>query len=144
MDAQIAQSKVLADMSEMMRTLVAGKTNPAEDPEVLAAVARQAGCTDKGELSFELEKCNVAMEKIQELVEDVLERIDLLTGTCTLWRHAAEGSLPYCISSPDRLSSPRHFSSIMVTLTLSLSHTHTHTYSHTPTHARAHTPNMTP
>ena len=86
MDEQIAQSKVLADMSEMMRTMVAGKANPAEDPEVLAAVARQAGCTDKGELSFELEQCNVAVEKIRELVEDVLERIDLLTGTCRLRR----------------------------------------------------------
>jgi hypothetical protein len=73
MDQQIVQSKVLAEMSDLMRTMCAGKASAAEmDPQLLAQFAKDAGCVSSADLKGELQGCGVALEKIEGMVGEVL------------------------------------------------------------------------
>ena len=48
MDQQIVQSKVLADMSEMMRKVFESNKGAAQmDPEQIALIAKSAGCNSR-------------------------------------------------------------------------------------------------
>jgi hypothetical protein len=73
MDQQISQSKVLAELSDLMRAMCAGKASAAEmDPQLLAQFAKDAGCMSGADLKSELEGCGVALERVEGLVGDVL------------------------------------------------------------------------